>query len=135
MLRTIELRILLEHRRRRLVRRVAQALIAQRIRPTATPTLPNSVTVLTRGLRSGACQAVVFDAPTLASLRAAVPGRYGPMAGIVPTGERYGAVLPKGSRLRGPVNRAIAALKRDGTLAAIQRKWLSQDLSKVPVLR
>lgn len=110
-------------------------LIVQRIRPTTPPTLPNAVTVLTRGLRSGACQAVVFDAPTLATLRASVPGRYGPMAGVIPTGERYGAVFPKGSRLRGPVNRAIAALTRDGTLAALQRKWLAQDLAKVPVLR
>ena len=110
-------------------------LIAGRIQPTTAPTLPNSVTVLTRGLRSGACQAVVFDAPSLATLRAAVPGRYGPMAGIIPTGERYGAVFPKGSRLRGPVNRAIAALKKDGTLAALQRKWLAQDLSTIPVLR
>ena len=110
-------------------------LIAQRIRPTAAPTLPNSVTVLIRGLRSGACQAVVFDAPGLATLRAAVPGRYGPMAGIIPTGERYGVVFPKGSKLRGPVNRAIAALKKDGTMATIQKKWLSQDLTKLPVLR
>jgi polar amino acid transport system substrate-binding protein len=110
-------------------------LIATRIAPTTPPTLPNAFTVLTRGLRSGACQAVVFDAPTLATLRAAVPGRYGPMAGVIRTGERYGAVFPKGSRLRGPVNRAIAALKKDGTLAALQRKWLAQDLAKVPVLR
>jgi ABC-type amino acid transport substrate-binding protein len=71
----------------------------------------------------------------LATLRAAVPGRYGPMAGVIPTGERYGVVFPKGSRLRGPVNRAIAALKRDGTLASLQTKWLAQDLAKVPVLR
>jgi polar amino acid transport system substrate-binding protein len=110
-------------------------LIAQRIRPASKPTLPNSVTVLTRGLRSGACHAVVFDAPTLATLRAAVPGRFGPMAGIIPTGERYGVVFPKGATLRGPVNRAIAALKKDGTLAALQKKWLAQDLATVPVLR
>jgi polar amino acid transport system substrate-binding protein len=110
-------------------------LVVQRIRPTAKPTLPNSVTVLTRGLRSGACQAVVFDAPTLATLRAAVPGRYGPMAGVISTGERYGVVFPKGSRLRGPVNRAIAALRKDGTLASLQTKWLAQDPAKVPILR
>jgi len=110
-------------------------LIRTTIRPAATPLLPASVVTLTRALRVGNCEALVYDAPSLAYLRAQVPNRYGPFAGVVRTGESYGAVFPKGSRLRGPVNRAIAALKRDGTIAGLQRTWLSADLTKVPVLR
>jgi len=110
-------------------------LVAGTIQPTTPPLLPATVVVLTRGLRSGRCQAVVFDAPALATLRAQVPSRYGPFAGIIATGERYGAVFPKGSRLRGPVNRAIAALTKDGTIAALQKRWLTGDLANLPTLR
>jgi polar amino acid transport system substrate-binding protein len=109
-------------------------LVRTTIRPDEAPLLPASVTVLLRGLRSGRCQAVVFDAPGLATLREQVPSRYGPLAGIIRTGERYGAVLPKGSGLRGRVNRALAALRRDGTIAALQKRWLAADVSRLPVL-
>lgn len=110
-------------------------LIATTIRPTRRPLLPGSVTVLTRGLRNGRCEAVVYDAPSLATLRTLVPNRYGPLAGVIRTGERYGAVFAKGSRLRGPVNRALAALAKDGTIATLQKRWLTADLSRLPVLR
>ena len=109
-------------------------LVTTTIRPVRTPLLPGSVTVLTRGLRNGRCEAVVYDAPSLATLRALVPNRYGPLAGVIRTGERYGAVFAKGSRLRGPVNRALAALAKDGTIAALQTRWLTADLSRLPVL-
>jgi len=110
-------------------------LIRNTIRPTTTALLPASVVTLTRALRNGRCEALVYDAPSLAYLRAQVPTRYGPFAGVLKTGERYGAVFPKGSTLRGPVNRAIAALKKDGTIAGLQKTWLSADLAKAPVLR
>jgi polar amino acid transport system substrate-binding protein len=37
--------------------------------------------------------------------------------------EDFGFILPKGSDLVAPVNAAIAALKADGTLEALNRKW------------
>ncbi len=110
-------------------------LVTTTIQPVRPPLLPGSVTVLTRGLRNGRCEAVVFDAPSLATLRTQVPDRYGPLAGVIRTGERYGAVFAKGSRLRGPVNRALAALGEDGTIATLQKRWLTADLSRLPVLR
>ena len=110
-------------------------LVAATIRPTVPVLLPASTTVLTRGLTSGRCEAVVFDAPGLASLRAQVPTRYGPFAGVIRTGERYGAVFAKGNRLRGPVNRAITALRRDGTIARLGTTWLTRDLATLPVLK
>lgn len=110
-------------------------LVAATIRPTVPVLLPASTTVLTRGLVSGRCEAVVYDAPGLATLRAQVPTRYGPFAGVIRTGESYGAVFQKGNRLRGPVNRAIAALRKDGTLARLGRTWLTRDVATLPVLR
>lgn len=37
--------------------------------------------------------------------------------------EDFGFIFPKGSDLVGPVNAAIAALKADGTIDALNRKW------------
>lgn len=110
-------------------------LIANTIRPTTPPLLPATTIVLTRALASGRCQAVVFDAPGLAHLRAQVPERYGPFAGVIRTGESYGAVFAKGNRLRGHVNRAIAALTRDGTLKTLRSRWIAPDPARLPVLR
>jgi polar amino acid transport system substrate-binding protein len=110
-------------------------LVTTTIRPAQTPLLPGSVTVLTRGLRNGRCEAVVYDAPSLATLRTQVPSRYGPLAGVIRTGESYGAVFAKGSRLRGPVNRALAGLRNEGTIATLQKRWLTADLEGLPVLR
>ncbi len=44
----------------------------------------------------------------------------------IPTGDRYGIMMPKGSELLQPVNDAISAMKEDGTLAAIHEKWLGE---------
>lgn len=44
----------------------------------------------------------------------------------IPTGDRYGIMMPKGSELLVPVNDAISAMKQDGTLAAIHEKWLGE---------
>ncbi len=110
-------------------------LLSTTIKPTVPVLLPTSTVVLTRGLISGRCQAVVYDAPGLASLRAQVPTRYGPFAGVIRTGESYGAVFSKGNRLRGPVNRAIAALRKDGTLKRLGTTWLAPGLATLPVLK
>lgn len=37
--------------------------------------------------------------------------------------EDFGFIFPKGSELVGPVNAAIAALKADGTIDALNKKW------------
>ncbi len=37
--------------------------------------------------------------------------------------EDFGFIFPRGSDLVAPVNEAIAALKADGTLDALNKKW------------
>lgn len=46
---------------------------------------------------------------------------------VIPTGDRYGMMLPKGSDLLEPVNDAISEMKRDGTMAAIYEQWLGEE--------
>ncbi len=50
------------------------------------------------------------------------------------TGEHFGMVFQKGNPLRACVNRALATMKRNGTLKNIQATWLSKVVS-VPVLK
>ena len=50
------------------------------------------------------------------------------------TGEHFGMVFQKGNPLRACVNRALATMKRNGTLAKIKTTWLSKVVS-VPVLK
>lgn len=38
-------------------------------------------------------------------------------------GDDFGFIFPKGSDLVGPINAAIEALKADGTIAALDKKW------------
>lgn len=46
------------------------------------------------------------------------------IAEVIPTGDRYGMMLPKGSPLLEPINDTISAMKEDGTMAAIYERWL-----------
>lgn len=108
--------------------------IATVIKPTTKPLLYGNSILLMQNLQTGRCDAVVYDAPILATLRAQVPLRYGPFAGVIDTGEEYGITLPKGSRLTPPVNRALRALIADGTVGTLARRWLTTDISKLPVL-
>ena len=45
----------------------------------------------------------------------------------IPTGEHFAVMMKKGSPLLKPVNDAISAMKTDGTMAAIHKKWFGTD--------
>jgi polar amino acid transport system substrate-binding protein len=109
--------------------------VFDRIKPTVRPIVLGSHRLLLQYLADRRCDAAVSDAPILGAERAAVPDRYGPLVGQIPTQERYGAVLPKGSPARPAVDAALNALVADGTVAALSKKWLTVDVAKLPVLR
>ena len=118
------------------LRKTTGAEVAQRrIAPARPVRLVGNVETLMLDVQTGRCEAVVYDAPALGTLKSRAPARYGPFAGVIETAEEYGIALPKGSALVGPVNRAIAALVADGTIARLQRTWLTTNLEKLPTLR
>lgn len=49
--------------------------------------------------------------------------------------DELGFVLQKGSALTDPVSAAVDALRADGTLDALAKKWLSADGTEIPVLQ
>jgi glutamine transport system substrate-binding protein len=87
-----------------------------------------------RNLQSGRCDVVVYDAPTLGTLKDRTPDRYGPFVGVIRTGGEDGISLPKGSPLLGPVNKALTSLLSDGSVDGPARQWLTFDPAKARAL-
>ena len=79
------------------------------------------------------CDAVVLDVPIVYSQKQKKPGAYGPVAGQIVTHENYGAVMQKGSKLKADVDKALKALKANGTIDRLQKKWLA--FTRVPILK
>ncbi len=78
---------------------------------------------LLRAFEAGDTDAVVFDAPIL-SYYAAREGRdVASLAGPIFLRENYGIVFPTGSPLVEDANRALLALREDGTYDQIYRRW------------
>ncbi|GGZ44220.1 ABC transporter substrate-binding protein [Streptomyces poonensis] len=88
-------------------------------------------------LQNGQVDAIVVDLPTAFYITAAevtdarIVGQFENRGGAV---EQFGLVLDKGSALTPCVTDAVDALREDGTLAEIEKKWLS-DAVDAPVLR
>jgi polar amino acid transport system substrate-binding protein len=111
------------------------ALVRERIRPARPPRVIGNVPTLMLSLQTGRCQAVVYDAPSLGTLKARIPSRYGAFAGVIRTREQYGIALSKGSPLLRTVNAALKQLLAEGLVQSLQRKWLSANLQRLPVLK
>jgi polar amino acid transport system substrate-binding protein len=111
------------------------AVVSRRIAPVSRPTQFRDQTNMLQALQAGRCDAVILDATILSVQKAATPERYGALMGRITTGERYAAVLQRGSTLLPAVNRALNAARRDGTLERITARWLKvtpQDLPVIP---
>lgn len=96
----------------------------------------NSVDDVVLALKGGQIDAMITDLPgafyvTASQLEnSAVIGQFADDKG----GDQFAVVLPKGSSLTPAVTKAVDALRADGTLAELQKKWLS-DAVNVPVLK
>ncbi|MFC3576206.1 ABC transporter substrate-binding protein [Streptomyces yaanensis] len=88
-------------------------------------------------LKNGQVDAIVTDLPTAFYITAAevtdakIVGQFENQGG---TPEQFGLVLDKGSALTSCVTSAVDALRKDGTLAKIEKQWLS-DAVDAPVLK
>lgn len=111
------------------------ALTNDVIAPEKPVLLVGNVQTLMLDLQTGRCEAVVYDAPALGTLKARAPLRYGPFVGVIETGEKYGIAMRKGTGLLGPVNRALTSMIADGTIERLQRRWITVHLEDLRVLR
>ncbi|KIZ17187.1 ABC transporter substrate-binding protein [Streptomyces natalensis] len=89
-------------------------------------------------LRNGQIDALVVDLPTAFYITSAevkdaeVVGQFRSEGGAAK--EQFGLVLDKESRITGCVSAAVDALRKNGTLAALEKKWLTDAVS-APVLK
>ncbi|MGH3330705.1 MAG: amino acid ABC transporter substrate-binding protein, partial [Nocardioidaceae bacterium] len=81
--------------------------------------------------------AILADLPTAFIITAVeipqgtIVGQLQPMPGEP---EEFGMLFEKGSELVPCVNQALATLKQNGTLAELEKQWIS-DVADVPVLK
>jgi polar amino acid transport system substrate-binding protein len=89
-----------------------------------------------QALLNGSIDAIIADLPTAFYITAVeIEGSkiLGQFAATGPDPEEFGLLFEQGNPLVACVNEAIGALQADGTLEAIEEKWLSQDV-EVPEL-
>jgi len=60
--------------------------------------------------------------------------RVGPLAVVVSGGDQFGLLFQKDSPVESCIDQAVDALQADGTLADLEKQWLS-DVPQVRVLR
>jgi polar amino acid transport system substrate-binding protein len=110
------------------------AFITGSIQPTSQPKVFSTLNDVKQALQTHQIAALVTDTPTAQFISSSeIPGSV-MVAQFPSTGEHYGLLFTKGNPLVGCVNKAIATLKADGTLAALQQKYLQIYLS-VPTIK
>jgi polar amino acid transport system substrate-binding protein len=102
--------------------------ITDLVKPKATPAVYDTNDLAVAALKSGAIKGLVLDLPTAFYIAATVDGaqlvgQFSAAAG----GEKFGLVLNKGSKLTSCVSAAVDALRANGRLKSIEKKWLAQS--------
>jgi len=110
------------------------AYIQHTLRPAKKPLVYSpSSTAAFDAVEAGKCDALILDVPIVVSQSKKKPGAYGGVIGQIVTREGYGAVMDRGSKLKPSLDNAIRALKADGTITQLQKKWL--PFTRVPILK
>jgi polar amino acid transport system substrate-binding protein len=109
--------------------------VQQVVKPSSQPKVFNDSNDVVTALKQKQVDAVVVDLPTAFFLTAAQV----PTAKIVgqfsaPGGDKWGALLAKGSPLTQCVSQAVADLRESGQLQALQQRWMG-SAAGAPVLK
>jgi polar amino acid transport system substrate-binding protein len=111
--------------------------ITDTVQPSSQPAVYQRNDLAVAALKNGQVDGIVVDLPTAFYITGAevtdakVVGQFDNTGG---TPEQFGLVLDKGSELTSCVSQAVTALRTDGTLAALEKQWLS-DAVDAPVLK
>ena len=111
--------------------------VVKNIKPTQQPSVYNNSQDVTSALKAHQIDGIVVDLPTAFFITGSGEVPNSVVVGQFPTvgtPEHFGLVLEKDSKLTSCVDNAISSLKSDGTLAKLQREWLSNKVD-APVLK
>jgi polar amino acid transport system substrate-binding protein len=109
----------------------------KQIDPSSDPLVYDDTTKAAQALQNKQVDAIVADLPSAYYLTAAeldgatIAGQFQPTTG---ESEQFGLLLSKGSKLTPCISAAVDALADDGTLAELEKEWLSQA-TDVPELK
>jgi polar amino acid transport system substrate-binding protein len=110
------------------------AFINSEIQPTKTPKVFESLNDVKQALQDKQIAALVTDTPTAQYISSSEISGSVMVAQFPSTGEHYGLLFAKGNPLVGCVNKALATLRSNGTLAKLQAKYL-QIYTSVPTIK
>ncbi|MCV3271694.1 ABC transporter substrate-binding protein [Roseobacter sp. WL0113] len=115
----------------------ALPMITDTIQPASSPLVYDDNANVVEAMKAGQVDAALFDLPTALYLSAVVLeggqvlGQFLPDETANP--DHFGALMPEGSPLKECVDAALAELKADGALAALEAEWL-QEATGVPLI-
>ena len=110
------------------------AFINSQIQPAQTPKVFESLNDVKQALQDKQIAALVTDTPTAQYISSSEISGSVMVAQFPSTGEHYGLLFAKGNPLVGCVNKALATLRSNGTLAKLQSKYL-QIYTSVPTIK
>lgn len=112
------------------------ARTASWLRPAQAPLTAPGPARLVRLLQTGACDAGLLDATEVGRVMDGSGAVLGPLAARVRWDAGLVAIVRPGASVTAArVDRAIAALRADGTVGRLARLWLGVDPATLPVLR
>jgi len=103
--------------------------ITNEIQPTQQPRVFDTLSEVSAALEAHRIDALVTDTPTAQYMASAQLKHAVLVAQFPSVGEHYGLLFHLGNPLVNCVNKAIATLRSNGTLAALQKKYLQIYLS------
>lgn len=99
--------------------------VQQSIKPSQTPDIFNNSNDVVSAMKIHRVQAIVVDQQTAEYLTSSsLPHTVIAAQFNAPTGNGWGILLAKGSKLTPCIDKALAALRSNGTLTALAKKWL-----------
>ncbi len=107
--------------------------INSQIQPSQTPKVFETLNDVKQALQTKQVAALVTDTPTAEFITTEIPGSV-VVAQFPSTGEHYGLLFAKGNQLVTCVNKALATLKSNGTLAKLTAQYL-KDFTSVPTIQ
>jgi len=110
------------------------AFITSQIQPSAQPRVYSTLNDVKQALQTHQIAAFVTDTPTAQYISSSEIPHSVMVAQFPSTGEHYGLLFSLGNPLVTCVNKAIATLKANGTLASLQKQYL-QIYLVVPTIK
>jgi len=107
--------------------------INSQIQPSHTPKVFETLTDVKQALQTTQIAALVTDTPTAEFITTEIPHSV-VVAQFPSTGEHYGLLFAKGNPLVSCVNKALATLKSNGTLAKLTAQYL-KDFTSIPTIK